>query len=43
MLQKPISLCYSYLWQAVPSPKNRKRLSAQWKQVYNDSLFIKAR
>lgn len=26
MLQKPISLCYSYLWQAVPSPKKQKEI-----------------
>ncbi len=43
-------LCYKNLYHSVIltcgklclRPKNRKRLSAQWKQVYNDSLFIKA-
>ena len=24
--KKPISLCYSYLWQAVPSPKKQKEI-----------------
>lgn len=41
--KKPISLCYSYLWQAVPSPKKQKEIiCAAGNKLYNDSLFIKA-
>ena len=41
--KKPISLCYSYLWQAVPSPKKQKEIiCAAVNKLYNDSLFIKA-
>ena len=40
--KKPISLCYSYLWQAVPSPKKQKEIICAAETSYNDSLFIKA-
>ena len=41
--KKPISLCYSYLWQAVPSPKKTERdYLRSGNKLYNDSLFIKA-
>ncbi len=40
--KKPISLCYSYLWQAVPSPKTERDYLRSGNKLYNDSLFIKA-
>ena len=38
--KKPISLCYSYLWQAVPSPKKQKEIICAAEVDYRKALEI---